>query len=497
MNLLENENGYKKKKKNKIIMIIISVFVVLFLIISSVLFFMIMDVQNKMLKVSVDGKLVSMPEGLFQTEDGITYVSIKDYAKIVGYKSYNGDHTSEEQTKCYIQNDYEEASYTLNSNKIYKNLLTATENEYYDLENPVKMINDKLYASIEGIQIGTNTLITYQQSNNQYTVYTLPYLVKYYGAKNKDSALIVENASFVNQKALLQNLMVVVENGKYGVRDLDGKEIVGKKYTNIEYVESSKDFIVTTDEKKMGILSLDGTTKIEPTYDQIKLIDRQNNLYLVENNGKYGVINQNGNTVIFLEYDKIGIDPEYFKSNNIKNQYLLFENCIPVQRDRKWGIFDKTGNLIVPIEYDQLGYIAASSEIKANNDILIIPEYKSIVVKKGEKYGIVSSAGKEYVPCVLDSVYSTIVSGQENYYMTQGEKVINLVSYFEEKILKTEKDNQPSNNNNENTNTEASNTTTNTEVNNNQANTVNNPAVQPNNTVVNQTEVKQPNATNQ
>ena len=112
MNLLENENGYKKRKKNRIIMIIISVFVFLFLIISCVLFFMIMDVQNKMLKVNVDGKMVSMPEGLFQIEDGVTYISIKDYAKIVGYKSYSGDHTSEEQTKCYIQNDYEETSYT-------------------------------------------------------------------------------------------------------------------------------------------------------------------------------------------------------------------------------------------------------------------------------------------------------------------------------------------------------------------------------------------------
>ena len=99
MNLLENENGYKKRKKNRIIMIIISVFVFLFLIISCVLFFMIMDVQNKMLKVNVDGKMVSMPEGLFQIEDGVTYISIKDYAKIVGYKSYSGDHTSEEQTK--------------------------------------------------------------------------------------------------------------------------------------------------------------------------------------------------------------------------------------------------------------------------------------------------------------------------------------------------------------------------------------------------------------
>ena len=437
MDLLENEQQVRKNKKTKIIMTIIIICIILLICLCAGIMYLIYDVEKNTTKLTIDTKTISkFSTDMFLIEDDTIYVSIRDFAELVGYKSYNGDYTSEGLTKGYIQNEYEEASYTLNSTKMYKKLLNSTDNEYYNLEKPVKIQNNKLYISIEGTQIATTCAISYDATNKQFTVYTLPYLVKYYTQKFADAAIGDEKADFSNQKALLYNMIVVkdttdenTDEGKYGVKGADGKEIIGAKYDSIKFIESTREFIVTTDNGKMGILSSTGKTKIVPSYDEIKQIDKNLNLYLVKNNNKYGVINQNGNTVIYLEYDQIGVDTTQFASNNIKNQYLLFDNCIPVQRDKKWGFFDKTGKQIVPLKYSEIGCVIGTEEGNSNQNLLIIPEYEAIVVgtekENNKKYGLVNSLGEELIPCVLDSIYSVTTSGQDTYWMEQIKKNTN------------------------------------------------------------------------
>lgn len=438
MNLIENEEYTKQSKKSKTIMMVIIVCIILLLILSIGLMYMIYDIQKNMIKLTIDTKAIAnFSEDIFLFEGDNVYVSVRDFAKLVGYEVYNGDHTSEDTTKGYIQNQYEEASFTLNSNKLYKTLLTGSDNEYFDMENPVKMQNNKLYMSLDGIRIATNTSIGYNASNKQFTVYTLPYLTQYYTERFNDSAVGDEKADFSNQKALLYNMIVVKNaNENYGVCDLNKKEIIGTKYTSIKFIESTKEFIVTTDDKKMGILLATGATKIQPNYDDIKQIDKDLNLYLVKNNNKYGVINENGNIVIFLEYDNIGIDLAQFASNQIKNQYVLFDNCIPVQRDKKWGFFDKTGKQIIPVEYDGLGCIVGTQNSRTANNLLIIPEYEAIVVEKDKKYGIIDSVGKKLIDCALDAIYSITSSGKDTYYMVQGETTVEVINWLERHGMK-------------------------------------------------------------
>ena len=55
---------------------------------------------------------------------------------------------------------------------------------------------------------------------------------------------------------------------------MSNEEIIGKKYTKIEFVESTKEFIVTTEENKVGIITADGRTKVNPQYDALKQIDK-------------------------------------------------------------------------------------------------------------------------------------------------------------------------------------------------------------------------------
>ena len=445
MNLIEDEEiNNSRNKKSKIIMTVIIVLIILLILLSIGLIYMINNIQNNMLKLTIDNKSISkVSEDIFLKQDDTIYISIRKFSELVGYSVFNGDHKSESTTKGYITNEHEEVSFLMDSNKIYKTSLSGEDGEYYNIEKPIKMINDTLYMSIDGIQIATNCIISYNPQKNAYAVYTLPYLVEYYTGIIKDTGISVDGSDFNNQKAILYNMMLIKNaNGKYGIRSLDGKEIIGAKYSSIKFVESSKDFIVKTDDGKVGILASNGTTKIQPDYDEIKQIDKDLNLYLVKKNNKYGVISQNGNIIIHIECDSIGIDTtqfSQFSSQNIKKQYLLFDNCIAVQRDKKWGFYDKTGKQIVPIEYDQLGCTSGTQNSTTTNNILTIPKYEAIIVCKDKKYGIIDLTGKVLIPCVLDSVYSITVEGQETYYMVQGTNdPIDIAKYFEQQGIKKE-----------------------------------------------------------
>lgn len=455
MNLIENEELIAKNKKTKMIMVIIIVLILLLLVVCGVLLYLINVQQKNTLKLNIDGKSTNFASDVFVIEDGKLYIGIRTFGEMMGYESHNADYKnrySEDTTNCYINNANEIASYSLNSNTMYKKATNNEDYEYFDLEEPVRLINDKLYTTIEGMQIGTNSMIQYDANNNQITVYSLDYIVSRYAASFTNAAIADEKADFNNKKALRYNLVVITNtDGYYGVCDSQGKEIIGTKYTSISFKEDSQEFTVTTDDGKMGILSSDGRTKIVPNYDEIKQISKDLNYYLVSNNEKCGVINHNGNIVIHLEYDNIGIDESRFGTNGIESPYILFDNCIPVEQNDKWGIFDINGNLIVPVEYDEVGCVTSTQSNSVNNNVLVIPQYEAIVLGKEEKYKIINSLGEEYVPLRLDSVYSVTTAGKDNYYMTftiqeeQDGKMVdktetyNIDDYFEQVLHITNK----------------------------------------------------------
>ena len=440
MNLLENEEFIQKKKKSKTIMTIIIVMIILLLITCGVLLYFMYEIQKNTLKLSIDNKSTNFDSDMFVFEGENIYINIKEFAILMGYETHNSeykDRYSEDTTKCYISDSNENASYILNSNTIYKKATNNEDYEYFELEEPVKYINDELYVIKEGMEIGANCFIQYNSNNNLINVISLQNIVNQYAAKFTNSAIADEKADFNNKKALRYGLVVVKSADEhYGVYNSKGQEIIGTKYSSISFKEDSQEFTVKTDEGKMGILSADGITKIEPNYDEIKQISKELNYYLVSNNKKYGIINQNGNIVAYLEYSQIGIDESKFPSNDIENPYILFDNCIPVKRDNKWGILDINGKQILPLEYDEIGCIAGTQNDKSNNNVLIIPQYEAIVVGKEKKYSIVNSLGEVYVPMVLNSVYSITTSGEDKFYMTftisveeNGKKVDKVETY--------------------------------------------------------------------
>ena len=437
MNLIEesfqNKEEKKKKKTTGIILGAIILVVLIIIGIASYLFY----IQSTTMRLILDGQSnESLKQLLVFENDGTIYAPIKEIASYLGYESYNGEYTqkSENQSKCYVQNENEVANFSLASNEIYKLDLTTDDNNYEIVysDMPVKSINGVLYASSEAIEKAFNVSFQYSQEENRVYIYTLPYLVQIYSPRVLDFGYTEISDVFANQKTVLQDLIVVAKDGNqrlYGVVDVNGNTIMEAKYDNITYLPATGDFKVESDEK-VGILGDKGETKVQIMYDSIDLMDGDAGLYVASNGEEYGVIDLRGNIRSEVENDEIGMDISPFKENNIKNKYILAGNLIPVRNNDLWGLYDIKGNQVVDFEYDSFGYIK-----KTNRDalsLLVIPDYEVLVACKDEKYTLLNSAGQElfYGP-VADDIYMTINGGENHYYITVNDQTMDAEQYLD------------------------------------------------------------------
>ncbi len=455
----QSEDQAKTKKLMKIIGISLFILFIACIALIGVVYY----IQATELKINLDGKANSKLKDVLIFEGEKIYVPIRAFAEYVGYQSSNGGYKqyTEDTTKCYVESTNEVATFNLNSNKIHKIVLEngTQDMEYYEIAEPVKTINGQLCTTIEGAKIAFNIEMSYNTQNNTVTINTLPYLVKLYTARFQNAGISDGEASFSNQKTLLYNMIIVKNSdGHYGVKTLNGNEILGTKYSKIKFIESTQEFIVTTLENKVGIMLHDSTTKISPEYDDIKQIDKDSGLYLVKNNNKYGVINSKQSIVVYLEYDQIGINNLLYNID-IENQYLLYNKCIPVRQGDKWCLFDTTGRRLTELIYDDLGCSVGNtvSGTQNANNILLVPQYEGIIVKKGELYGLIDSDGSQLIPNVLTAFYSITSSGETTYYMTTNTQTLNVIEYIKQYVKNTEDIKQENNNQNENTNQENTN----------------------------------------
>lgn len=439
MNLIEEGFQEKEEKKKKMTTtIILSGIIILVIAIVSIIAY-IMYVKSNTLKVYLDGKINDkLKELLMIEEDGTVYVPIKEIASYFGYESYNGEYTekSENASKCYIQNENEVVNFTLNSKKIYiLDLTKSSENyEYVYTKNPVKASDGVLYASTDMIEKAFNISFQYEQDKNKITILTMPYLIQAYSSKVLDFGYTSISDVFANQKTVLQDMLVVEKNEKYGVISVDGKAILEAKYDNITYLPNlidgkTQNFLVENN-KKVGIMTGTGETKVQIMYDSIELMDSDAGLYVAKKDNKYGVLDLKGNVKIYIENDEIGMDISKFEENNIKSKYILVGNLIPVRKNNYWGLYDKNGNQVVDFKYDSFGYIASSNKDALN--LLVIPEYNVLVACKNKKYTLLSSSGEElFAAPVADDIYMTISGGEKHYYITANNGKMDAKEYLD------------------------------------------------------------------
>ena len=452
MNILEqnNINNKEKQKTKKMIKVLSIILIILFLSTLVIIFYM-EYLKNEELKVYIDNKKIQLTSDMFITdENGKLLVSLEDFAKNINYTVNKGeykDRYSEDINKCHLKNQYEAVSYLEGSNEIYKTIITdnkqsEVEYEYYGIDEKVILKDNKLYTTLEGLSKGCNISYNYNKKNNLIKIYTLDYLCELYSEKIPEANELIENDtlnSYKNRKALLYNMIVVKsKDEKLGVNNLDNLSIIGEKYKNIVFLENSQEFLVETENGKIGIIDKDGSTKIKPEYSSIKLIDKEKGLYLVSKDIlgkiKYGIIDGENKNLIHLEYDQIGIDKLQFKNDKIKNQYILFDKCIPVKLQEKWGLININEEIILPLIFDDFGCKEEEIKNRDGNSLLLIPEYEAIVVKKDKLFGLVDSNGKELIPPYVTDMYTIKEFGEKKYCLTYNKETMNILEYLKDTL---------------------------------------------------------------
>ena len=218
------------------------------------------------------------------------------------------------------------------------------------------------------------------------------------------------------------------QDGKWGVIDQDGNQILSFDYDEMIIVpDSSKDIFITM----MDVNLNEGTYKTKilnknkeelfTEYELIEAIDNYNeaqNLWFEENvlrvkkDGKYGLINFAGKLILDCNYDEIV---------SLKGT----ENSLLIKKDGKTGLASNVGDVIVPAEY---------KEIKSFGD-----NYANgyIVINENGKQGLIGSNKKIILPIEYDEIKP--VSGN-NLYVVKKDGILKIINTSQETVLESQFD---------------------------------------------------------
>ncbi len=258
---------------------------------------------------------------------------------------------------------------------------------------------------------------------------------------NYDKIEALENYDESENVWYEEDVLKVQKDGKWGLIDLNGKQIAETIYDNIETLKGFKKSIIVEQDGQKGLINDKGVKILDTKYkDILQYGEEYGKGYItVDQEGKYGIVNFLGNTVLENKYEKIEniysekyyvvtqngkqvlidedentlLDDDIGKITQIANSGVVFE------KDNKFGLmgFDKT-TLIEPT-YDNLKeinkdvFVATKDTLsgiidKEQNEKLTF-SYKNIYYDK--KAGIYIADDEQYNSSLLDSNFEVKAQG--------------------------------------------------------------------------------------
>ena len=257
--------------------------------------------------------------------------------------------------------------------------------------------------------------------NNKKTIFICTYDVNYedgtyktrvLNAKGKelfkdyDKVLALENYDENNNVWYEQNVLLVEKDGKYGLINFDGKEILDAVYEKIYTLKGVENSLITVKDEKLGLVDDSGHEVIPNEYQEIKTLGKDTKKYIVKQNDKYGIYD-----VLDCKYQEV------LALNNSKvfcvkenNKYkLINENAEEVFTESFKEIKSVKDNIVV--YKNSKGYTAYDIETKEKLEkeysALTYTSNDMFIAKSGNNYGIINLDNEIKV----DFKYSNI-----NYY---------------------------------------------------------------------------------
>lgn len=202
---------------------------------------------------------------------------------------------------------------------------------------------------------------------------------------NYDKVEAIQNHDKNNNIWYEEGCLKVQKNGKYGLIDMTGKELLSCEYDDITPIIGVSQSLITIKDDKKGLVNCTGFVIIDNLYSEITtLTDNYEDGYIVKNSdGKFGVINTNRKETLPAEYDNI--------------VHVYGNNIYVVGTSKNYQILDTQNDQTTNITYEEVTSI--------NNGY--------IIVKNDNKYGIITVTGEELV----SPQYDSLTYAFQNYYI--------------------------------------------------------------------------------
>lgn len=282
-----------------------------------------------------------------------------------------------------------------------------------------------------------------------------------FGVINSDGEIIIEPSydEIISIPNKSKNIFICVYDiddveGRYKTKAINEKnEEILTGYDKIEPIDNydSKQNIWYEDNVlrvskngKYGIINYEGQEVLPCEYDEITALKDVKSNFIVKKDGNVGLVNEVGQTIINTEYKNILALKEGYKS-----EYII------VNADNKYGLISTSGTVLIEAKYNEVKYIGSSYLFAVKQDetwklfdteenkIVIDGGYKDIVEAKSEniiivdengKYGVINKDNTEKIkPQYEDLKYAFSI-----YYIAKKEGKYGIINSKNETVIEFE-----------------------------------------------------------
>lgn len=200
----------------------------------------------------------------------------------------------------------------------------------------------------------------------------------------------IENADNSGNTWYEQNLLKVEKDNKYGLINLDGKEILSCEYDNIYALEGITNSIVVVKDGKLGLVDSNGNQVIDTQYKEIKNFGKDYKQgYIIKNqDNKCGIVS----------YSKIQVLPNQYE--DIKQVYGT--SLFVISESGKQKVIKQDGTVVIGDGFDSISQILDGTT-------------QGVVFIKNGKYGVMNSDAK----VIIDPTYDYLKQAKSQEYIAK------------------------------------------------------------------------------
>jgi hypothetical protein len=312
----------------------------------------------------------------------------------------------DEEGNMIIPIAYEDLGWTQGMPEVHSKVIGYRERNYWgliDVKN--RKVTEAIYYSLEPF-VKKRIIASRGTTNSRKRVFGL---IDHQGKVR----LSFRYHSLSPHQEQLIAATIINDQPQYGVLDAEGQAIIGFRYNKI-YGLAEGLYAVYNQQDKMALFSANGLSLSLFEYDSIAQFNEQG-LAVVYQNGKQGVIRKDGVVIVPIQYRRVNIQENgginvlpfskwhVMSGKNEKLKSYTFENIEPA------GINlykVKLGDVSTFVDEEGTPVLSDNWQISKLEDDFAI-------VRKGQKFGVMSGAKSDEKKIILDVIYDTLyVDGQ-------------------------------------------------------------------------------------